>query len=96
MFHSPSTRSSYSTHSPSLRYSQSRNSYGGYSGAPPLRTPAGPPAGADPQLWQWFTAVDVDRSGSISVTELQAALVNGTCTFGHKWHRLKLMFLSPM
>ncbi|THG99628.1 hypothetical protein EW026_g2732 [Hermanssonia centrifuga] len=76
MFHSPSTRSSYSTHSPSLRYSQSRNSYGGYSGAPPLRTPAGPPAGADPQLWQWFTAVDVDRSGSISVTELQAALVN--------------------
>ncbi|KAH9961207.1 EF-hand [Lactifluus volemus] len=37
----------------------------------------GPPAGADPQLWQWFTAVDSDRSGSISVSELQAALVNG-------------------
>lgn len=51
-------------------------SYGGYGGyaSPP---PRGPPAGADPQLWQWFTAVDTDRSGAISVTELQAALING-------------------
>ncbi|KAG6820565.1 hypothetical protein H0H93_015085 [Arthromyces matolae] len=40
----------------------------------------GPPPGADPQLWQWFSAVDVDRSGSISVTELQTALVNGEST----------------
>jgi len=31
----------------------------------------------DPQLLQWFNAVDTDRSGSISVAELQAALVNG-------------------
>ena len=46
-------------------------------GAPP---PPGPPPGADPQLWQWFSAVDTDRSGAISVTELQAALVNGTWT----------------
>lgn len=38
----------------------------------------GPPPGIDPQLWQWFSAVDSDRSGSISVTELQTALVNGT------------------
>jgi len=37
----------------------------------------GPPAGADPQLWQWFQAVDADRSGAISVNELQTALVNG-------------------
>ncbi len=37
----------------------------------------GPPAGADPQLWQWFTNVDRDRSGSITVSELQSALVNG-------------------
>jgi hypothetical protein len=37
----------------------------------------GPPVGADPQLWQWFSNVDVDRSGSITVTELQSALVNG-------------------
>ncbi|KAG1819566.1 uncharacterized protein BJ212DRAFT_1341646 [Suillus subaureus] len=36
----------------------------------------GPPAGSDPQLWQWFCAVDTDRSGALSVTELQAALVN--------------------
>lgn len=37
----------------------------------------GPPPGADPQLWQWFSAVDVDGSGSIDVSELQTALVNG-------------------
>ncbi|KAF8078101.1 hypothetical protein FPV67DRAFT_1557515 [Lyophyllum atratum] len=36
-----------------------------------------PPPGADPQLWEWFSAVDSDRSGSISVTELQTALING-------------------
>ncbi|KAF4614904.1 hypothetical protein D9613_002917 [Agrocybe pediades] len=36
----------------------------------------GPPPGADPQLWQWFSNVDADRSGSITVTELQSALVN--------------------
>jgi hypothetical protein len=29
-------------------------------------------------LWSYFTAVDADRSGAISVTELQQALVNGT------------------
>jgi hypothetical protein len=39
------------------------------------------PYNADPQLWQWFNAVDTDRSGSISVNELQAALVNGPCPF---------------
>ncbi|KAH9966413.1 hypothetical protein BC827DRAFT_1124755 [Russula dissimulans] len=38
---------------------------------------SGPPVGADPQLWGWFKAVDTDGSGEISVTELQAALVNG-------------------
>ncbi|KIK96740.1 hypothetical protein PAXRUDRAFT_825646 [Paxillus rubicundulus Ve08.2h10] len=37
----------------------------------------GPPVGADPQLWQWFAAVDTDGSGALSVTELQQALVNG-------------------
>jgi len=37
----------------------------------------GPPPGADLQLWQWFQAVDGDRSGAITVGELQAALVNG-------------------
>lgn len=36
-----------------------------------------PPPGSDPQLWSYFTAVDADRSGAISVTELQQALVNG-------------------
>lgn len=48
----------------------------GYAG---FTTPAaqGAPPGADPQLWQWFKAVDEDRSGSISCQELQRALVNG-------------------
>jgi len=36
---------------------------------------------AGPQLLQWFNAVDTDRSGSISVAELQAALVNGQHSF---------------
>jgi len=36
-----------------------------------------PPSGADPELWQWFCAVDTDRSGTITVLELQSALLNG-------------------
>lgn len=39
-----------------------------------------PPPGADPKLWSWFVAVDVDRSGSISASELQRALINGDWT----------------
>jgi hypothetical protein len=49
---------------------------GGFSGG----GPPPPPAGADPQLWQWFSAVDIDRSGHISAPELQQALVNGDWT----------------
>jgi len=41
-----------------------------------IQQPA-PPHGADPQLWQWFSNVDEDRSGSITATELQTALING-------------------
>ncbi|KAI0774929.1 hypothetical protein BD413DRAFT_537763 [Trametes elegans] len=48
---------------------------GGFAPAPP-----GPPPGADPQLWSWFSAVDTDRSGHISVHELQKALINGDWT----------------
>jgi hypothetical protein len=36
----------------------------------------GPPSGADPHLWQLFSGADLDRSGAISVAELQNALVN--------------------
>ena len=36
----------------------------------------GPPAGADLQLWQLFSAADTDRSGAINAAELQNALVN--------------------
>ncbi|KAL0955564.1 hypothetical protein HGRIS_001805 [Hohenbuehelia grisea] len=57
--------------------------YGGGSGAPGGFAPPpaqGPPPGADPQLWQWFTAVDTDRSGAIHANELQRALINGDWT----------------
>lgn len=49
---------------------------GGFStGGPPQM-----PQGADPQLWNWFSAVDFDRSGAITAPELQQALVNGDWT----------------
>ncbi|KAI0034894.1 EF-hand [Vararia minispora EC-137] len=41
---------------------------------------AGAPPGADPMLWEWFSAVDIDRSGYISAGELQRALINGDWT----------------
>jgi Ca2+-binding EF-hand superfamily protein len=40
----------------------------------------GPPPGADPQLWNWFAAVDTDNSGSINAQELERALINGDWT----------------
>jgi len=49
---------------------------GGFSQAPP----AGAPPGSDPQLWNWFQSVDLDRSGHISASELQKALINGDWT----------------
>ncbi|GAA5888911.1 hypothetical protein JCM6882_002899 [Rhodosporidiobolus microsporus] len=42
---------------------------------PPSRASVG--GGPNAQLWAWFTAVDVDRSGAISEVELKQALVNG-------------------
>ncbi|KAL4250411.1 Peflin/Sorcin Calcium-Binding [Abortiporus biennis] len=57
----------------------SNTSYSGYAPQQVARPPP-PPANANPQLYQWFTAVDTDRSGAISVQELQAALVNGNWT----------------
>ncbi|KAH7107800.1 EF-hand [Auriculariales sp. MPI-PUGE-AT-0066] len=56
----------------------STSGYGGGFQAPGQHY--GPPPGADPQLWSWFSAVDVDHSGSISPLELQQALVNGNFT----------------
>lgn len=52
--------------------------HGHHQGA--YQQPPGPPPGGDPQLYQYFSAVDQDRSGSISVTELQSALVNVSVT----------------
>ena len=45
---------------------------GGFGGAPAF----GGPPGVDPQVAQWFQAVDTDRSGKITVIELQQALTN--------------------
>lgn len=76
----------YSTQKPHHRPSHGHGSGSqGYYGAqqqPPYGNggysqPMGPPPGADPQLWQWFRAVDTDGSGGITATELQSALVNG-------------------
>ncbi|KAJ1021562.1 hypothetical protein NDA13_005597 [Ustilago tritici] len=62
---------------------------GGYGAPPPgqgygrpqaFNASTGPPPGADPQLWQWFIAVDRDRSGQINPQELSQALVNGDWT----------------
>ncbi|KAG9312249.1 hypothetical protein JVU11DRAFT_7551 [Chiua virens] len=38
------------------------------------------PPDADPQLWKWFHGVNADRSGEITVVELQRALDNGDWT----------------
>jgi len=60
--------------------------YGGaYGGGPGLGTFPSPggyamPPGADPQLWNWFTSVDLDRSGAITALELERALINGDWT----------------
>jgi len=62
----------------------------GYNPGPPPanRAPGGfapqyarpPPHGADPQLWSWFSSVDVDGSGAITAIELEKALINGDWT----------------
>jgi len=52
--------------------------YGG--GFAPAGGARGPPPGADPQLWNWFSAVDTDRSGAITAPELERALINGDWT----------------
>ncbi|KAG7452834.1 EF-hand [Guyanagaster necrorhizus] len=73
--HTPSSGSPYHNHgSRHGRPQQSPQPGFGYQAGPP------PPPGADSQLWQYFNAVDTDHSGAITVTELQAALVNGNWT----------------
>ncbi|KAF8558412.1 EF-hand [Imleria badia] len=61
----------YNDPSYALHHSQS-HSHHHHSGSGYL-----PPVGADPQLWQYFAAVDTNRSGALSIGELQNALVNG-------------------
>lgn len=66
--------SGYPGGQPGSGYPGSQNSAGygggqqmGYGGAP----------GINPEIQQWFSAVDRDKSGRISASELQAALVTG-------------------
>jgi len=50
---------------------------GGYGGQPYGGQQAyGPPQGIDPNIYQWFLAVDTDRSGRINQAELLTALGN--------------------
>lgn len=62
-------------------YGQGQPGYGqpqqGY-GQPAYGQPAGygPPPGVDPNIYQWFIAVDTDRSGRINDKELLQALGN--------------------
>lgn len=57
----------------------------------------------DPQVQQWFMAVDADRSGRISAHELQQALVNGnwshfnpeTCRLMIGKRKVKGLFFCP-
>ncbi|KAF8590445.1 EF-hand [Ramaria rubella] len=58
------------------RYTQ-RSQYDRQQNAPITSTVS---AEIQDELWGWFTAVDTDHSGSITVRELQRALVNGNWT----------------
>lgn len=54
--------------------------YPGSSGPPPMSGYGGyapPQPQVNPQIAQWFNAVDQDRSGQITADELKKALVNG-------------------
>jgi len=71
----------YGAPPPQAGYGGGGGGGGGYGGgfvSPPSHH--GMPPGADPQLWSWFSSVDLDRSGSISAVELERALINGDWT----------------
>jgi Ca2+-binding EF-hand superfamily protein len=63
------TESSYGQRSHTVHHHHSTSAY---------------PGERDPQLWQYFSAVDTNRSGALSIGELQNALVNGN------WSRFDL------
>ncbi|CAM1322462.1 Pef1 (predicted) [Pycnogonum litorale] len=70
---------SHQNYSQQQPWGQQRNQYGQQ--YPGQRQSPGasdvPPPNVRPDIWQWFKAVDADRSGSISCMELQRALLNG-------------------
>jgi len=80
----------YSSHAPPGQRHQSVKYPPGYQ---QQQQHYGPPQGADPQLWQWFVNVDRDRSGSITVDELQSALVNGE---RYRSFHLRLLIFAPV
>lgn len=77
--YAPNPTSSYLPNATSS-YSSNLSRYPSSQPRQPYSYQQGPPAGFDPKLWKWFCAVDTDRSGALSVTELQDALVNGDWT----------------
>ncbi|KAG2158151.1 EF-hand [Suillus bovinus] len=75
-YYTPNPPANAYTSNPTSSYSSNLSRYPSSQPRPQYGYQQGPPTGADPQLWQWFCAVDTDRSGALSVTELQDALVN--------------------
>jgi len=76
-----------------------RGPYGGPGGAgggfaAPQASSYGMPPGADPQLWSWFTSVDLDRSGFISPIELEHALIHGDWTPVFKHDTVKILMTN--
>eukprot|EP00731_Ephydatia_muelleri_P010725 Em0005g1311a len=72
---------------PAGGYSAPPTGYQGYAGenrvvfcCPLVLSARARPPGVDPTFYAWFTAVDTDRSGSISLTELQRILSNNNWT----------------
>lgn len=58
---------------------------------PQQHLPPGCPPGVDPTIFYWFQAVDQDRSGKISATELRTALMNNKMKqFNHETCRLMI------
>lgn len=59
-----------------MSYGYGQQPQGGY--GQPYGQPGGygPPQGIDPTIYQWFVAVDTDRSGKINANELLQALSN--------------------
>jgi len=84
MYQNQTQNQTYQNSPSNLRPQHSQSSRPAYANHGSRHHQSQPSQGGDPLLIQYFRAVDQDRSGAISVTELQAALVNGN------WSRFDL------